>query len=72
MNNFKDMKIEVTAEQPLEEIVMEFERFGYVKDDICSTRPKYVFSYADGTYIVWGLNIDKYFPLTTLAELKEM
>ena len=29
MNNFKNMKIEVNAEQPLDDIVGELERLGY-------------------------------------------
>lgn len=73
MNNFKNMKIEVNAEQPLEEIIKTLESKGYKKDMDCKKRlAKCVFSYTDGTYIVWSINVDKYFPLTTLAELKEM
>ena len=38
MSNFKNMKIEVNAEQPLEEIIKTLESKGYKKDMDCKKK----------------------------------
>ncbi len=65
----KNLKIAITPEQPLDEVVREVERLGY--------KPSQIIFYAThinttdcGTYLLTKHPWD--FPLTTLAELKEM
>lgn len=73
MSNFKNMKIEVNAEQPLDDIVGELERLGYRVELKTSKNPKSICTYGDGTYHVYMREIKyKVGDLTTLAELKEM
>lgn len=67
----KNMKIEVNEEQPLDEIVSELERMGYW----LRISGNMVFAWmANGKQNI--LRMDKvpmgHYPLTTLAELKEM
>lgn len=74
MNSFINMKIAVTADQPLDEIVKELEKRGYWKN--CSMRSNeinIIVVFAQGGF--WcGYNTMMAFKdnLTTLAELKEM
>ena len=71
--NFKDMKIEINEQQPLNEIVMELERLVYSKEIHTTCQPKSICTYEDGTYHVYMREAKhKIGELTTLAELKEM
>lgn len=70
MTKFQNMKIEINEQQPLDEVVRELERLGYVKifggDGFnCKT----IESYWDGTFDAWTI-VDDY--NTTLAQLKAM
>ena len=78
MNNFKNIKIEVTAEQPLDDIVGELERLGYNSNCVyfgCDSKIKTVTtskqtkSYEKST--VGNIGVLPQI-LTTLSELKEM
>ena len=68
----RNLKIAITPEQPLDEVVRELERLGYETDEgFVDDVDNFVHAYRDGTYDffmssqLWG-------ELTTLAELKEM
>lgn len=68
----RNLKIAITPEQPLDDVVRELERLGYEIDgDFVDGVDNFVHTYRDGTYDffmssqLWG-------ELTTLAELKEM
>lgn len=68
----RNLKIAITPEQPLDEVVGELKRLGYKIDgDFVDGVDNFVHTYRDGTYDffmssqLWG-------KLTTLAELKEM
>jgi len=66
----KNMKIAITPEQPLDEIVVELERIGYKQIGIFKNQ-KWVYVTESGS--LWFANIPIYSgELTTLAELKEM
>ena len=74
--NFKNMKIEINQEQPLDEVVMELERIGFKKAGWIGyrnvsfiTTSKLGF-YTDHAISFWSVFGDS--PLTTLSELKEM
>ena len=73
MNNFKSMKIEVNAEQPLDEIVGEFERLGYrwCVDTKHNYSTKCIVTFTNGFFDFFYGGWRQY-DLTTLAELKEM
>ena len=71
---FKNMKIEINDQQPLDEVVRELGRLGYISDEdseFIEGVDNFVHTYRDGTYDffmssqLWG-------ELTTLTELKEM
>jgi hypothetical protein len=69
--NFKSIKIEINEKQPLDEIVRELERMGYW----LRISGNMVFAWmGHGKQNI--LRMDKvpmgHYPLTTLAELKEM
>lgn len=76
--HFKNMKIAVTADQPLDEIVMELKRLGYEPLNKFAIRKDYsmwLVAYCDGTIVGWrdaSILGDTYSKTTTLAELKEM
>ena len=74
MNNFKNMKIEVNAEQPLDEIVGELERLGYKQNKRQRRgRVRFVIADSDGVTTNWFRDTDcDFYKLTTLAELKGM
>lgn len=65
------MKIAITPEQPLDDVVRELERLGYVKDTTLNDCACYAYTFDDGYYFIYMGNHDKR-KLTTLAELKEM
>lgn len=62
------MKIKVTKDQPLDEIVVELERLGF-KCGLNSENPKSIETYSDGEFDEYCFKQE---PTTTLAELKEM
>ncbi|TCM62330.1 hypothetical protein EC844_12558 [Acinetobacter calcoaceticus] len=69
----KNMKIEINAEQPLDEVVMELERLGYGLWDNADS-PSFVVTHRNGLYqMAWNdLPRLKDWPLTTLTELRQM
>lgn len=78
---FKNMKIEINSEQPLEEVVKELERLGYVKDklywDNLLNPNSCKCACDDGTLfdLPTAKSTDSYLPKienTTLAQLKQM
>ena len=67
---YKNMKIEINSEQPLEEVVKELERLGY---KIIGAFKSQQWVYATELGSVWFANIPIYSgELTTLAQLKRM
>ena len=74
MIKFKNMKIAITPEQPLDEVVMELERLGYQINGwlenriIRSVKTNHFGLYSGDFFDVDIIQGD----LTTLAELKEM
>ena len=74
--NFKNMKIEINEVQPLDEVVAELGKRGYGKvgwigyrnPSLITTNTKGF--YTDHAISFWSCFGD--FPLTTLAELKEI
>lgn len=74
---FKNMKIEINEAQPLDEVVATLESKGYKAFNITAISPihDWIVAGDDGFTVGWfdasGL-CNKVFPLTTLAELKEM
>jgi hypothetical protein len=66
---FKEMKIEINEQQPLEEVVVELERLGYKKD---LTHGKvWVLCHELGLYSIHSHDYD-FGNLTTLTELRSM
>lgn len=68
MSEFKNMKILITPEQPLDEVVVELKRIGYMQD-FYAENPRSIEAYSDGTFDCYCFNQDAD---TTLSELKEM
>ena len=74
MSKFKNMKIAITPEQPLDEVVREFERLGYQINGwlenriIRSVKTNHFGLYSGDFFDVDIIQGD----LTTLAEIKEM
>ena len=74
MSKFKNMKIAITPEQPLDEVVRELERLGYQINGwlenriIRSVKTNHFGLYSGDFFDVDIIQGD----LTTLAELKEM
>ena len=67
----KNMKIEINAEQPLDEVVRELERLGYVKD--CDYGKKFVYANGDGSFDCFiGNTCHDWYSITTLQQLREM
>lgn len=65
----RNLKIAITPEQPLDEVVRELERLGFKMEMDCK-KVNHIETYFDGTYDKYcfsTIHID-----TTLAELKEM
>ena len=73
MTNFKNMKIEINNQQPLDDVVKELERLRYVIEHKTNKSVKCVCSYSDGTMHLYTRGCErKYGDLTTIAELKTM
>ena len=78
MSNFKNMKIAITAEQPIDEVVWELERLGYKPLNKFAIKPNYhlwLVADCDGFILGWRDALilgDNYYKTTTLTELKEM
>ena len=77
---YKNMKIEINSEQPLDEVVKELERLGYVKDKLYwdnFLNPTLVCACDDGTLIdmqaakLTAKYLDKH-ETTILLQLKQM
>nr|DAN04637.1 MAG TPA: hypothetical protein [Caudoviricetes sp.] len=72
----RNLKIAITPEQPLDEVVRELERLGYKKDGWIGYRNTSFITtcklgfYTDHAISFWSVFGDS--PLTTLTELKEM
>ena len=72
----KNMKIEITPEQPLDEVVRELEMLGYKKAGWIGYRNTSFITtcklgfYTDHAISFWGCFGDS--PFTTLSELKEI
>lgn len=64
----KNLKIAITLEQPLDEVVKELERLSYAQE-FYAENPRSVETYSDGTFDCYCFNQDAD---TTLTELKEM
>lgn len=75
---FKNMKIEVNEQQPIDEIVKELERLRYTPLNKFAIKPDYhlwLVADCDGVVLGWrdALILDaNYYKTTTLSELKEM
>lgn len=69
----RNLKIAITPEQPLDKVVTELERRGYVCFVECKDT-KYVIAHDDGFYqmVMFPLALLGDWPLTNLTELKEM
>ena len=76
MTNFRNLKIAINDQQPLDEVVKELERLGYTKEYMTKDVPQSVKALDDGVYQIFSLHISEFMSLwselTTLAELKEM
>ena len=78
MSKFKNMKLEVTAEQTLNEIVVELENLGYKPLNKFAIKPNYhlwLVADCDGCFLGWRDALilgDNYYKTITLAELKQM
>ena len=74
--NFKNMKIEINKDQPLDEVVRELERLGYKKAGWIGYRnTSFITTCKLGFYTDHAISFWSVFggsPLTTLTELKEM
>lgn len=68
----KTMKIEINAEQPLDEVVRELERLGYYKLDKLRPWDCFIYTFDEGLYYGLSFNTEEcdMHKLTTLAELK--
>ena len=73
MSKFKNMKIAITPEQPLDEVMAELERLSY-KDfyKLNSINAVEIETFVDGTYDVYRSRVGSNIRLTTLKELKGM
>lgn len=69
---FKNMKIEINDEQPLDEVVKELERLGYKPSIIYEKDNNYIHALSDGYFVATVMSVDVCRGLTTLTELKEM
>lgn len=68
---FKNMKIAINEQQPLDEVARELENKGYVLDNTYGKN--FVYTNKDGTIDCFNTDTQQdWFQLTTLAELKEM
>lgn len=72
---FKNMKIAITLEQPLDEVVRELERLGYRLDYECEDKPTFVITWVFGIYDIQSMYEHEFFgheDTVTLTQLKEM
>ena len=82
MTNFRNMKIEINEQQPLEDVVRELERLGYfcnqfyfhISDHNEKSKFKSIACYGDGYFYYHTIDVDMIYSceLTTLTQLKEM
>lgn len=74
MNSLKNLKIAITPEQSLDEVVRELERLGYGRNKRQRRgRVRFVVADSDGVMTNWFRDTGcDFFKLTTLTELKEM
>lgn len=68
---FKNLKIAITPEQPLDEVVMELERLGFKRVAWWGYKSLFIVTTVEKIYT--DIDYDSpNFALTTLTELKEM
>ena len=76
--NFKNMKIEITKDQPIDKLLYELERLGYKPLNKFAIKPNYhlwLVADCDGYILGWRNALilgDGYYKTTTIAELKEI
>lgn len=74
MTNFRNLKIVINAQQPLDEVVMSVRDKGYRVGEYYNEAPTHIVTTKGGVYTM--VNISGWYPdeytKTTLAELKEM
>lgn len=68
---FKNMKIEINEEQPLDSILKELKRLGYKCRNGVAWYEKFIETDTKGGYSGYYEDQERYKP-TTIAELKEM
>lgn len=68
----KNLKIAITPEQPLDEVVRELESKGYVCDGYHLNDCNWVYSVDDGTFAMYGIEFNGDYEETTLTELRSM
>lgn len=68
MNNFRNLKIAINDQQPLDEVVRELERLGYKQAKEKPDNFNMIYAGSSGYYTYMNIYERK----TTLAELKEM
>lgn len=74
--NFKNMKIEITKDQPIDKLLYELERLGYKPLNKFSIEPSYhlwLVADCDGVILGWRNALilsDSYYKTTTLSDLK--
>ena len=72
------MKIEINEQQPLDDVVRELNRLGFVPLNKFAIKPdyhKWLVTDCDGTILGWrnaSILGDNYYKTTTLAELRSM
>lgn len=67
---YKNMKIEINDEQPLDELLRELYRLGYTQVDSC-LNSKFIITYEYGSFLTTGCTKSTH-TLTTLQQLREM
>ena len=78
MSKFKNMKIAITPDQPLGELLCELERLGYKPLNKFAIKPNYhlwLVADCDGFILGWRNALilgDGYYKTTSLSELEEM
>ena len=76
--NFKNMKIEINEDQPIDKLLYELEILGYKPLNKSAIKPNYhlwLVADCDGFILGWRNALilgDSYYKTTTIAELKEM
>ena len=68
----KNMKIEITPEQKIGEVVRELERLGYVKQAWLNHQKEVIATFETGVYSNFNYFYNDTHKPTTLAKLKEM